>query len=417
MSRELTAGEECQAAARTFDAFAGRQGAVPAQFVSSAFGIAIVRGTAGVAVVRLKTGDWSAPCAIALENPNGAVQPGQETVLLFMTSQAIFKLVTRALLVLNSTHKFVAGPIHGGGIVDDSVDVYGWVRYNQGFTQPDVVNQAMTGWVVREDPARHGRWHGAEVTWYDVLTNKITVDRSSVGNALYVVLNMAAGGAGGSGMSLTGKKNYADMDQIAGIAPSSKSRQQQPQPQVQQQQQQQPQIPQQQLQQPQQQQQQFSQSQLGYGAGANASLPTLQNQQSYPQNPNNMQQYHSNLATQQTLQLLQQQQNAAAQQQAAALQQQQQYQAQAQLQYQQLLQQQAMQHQAYAQQQQPGMGPGMGGAGMGGVGAMGIGGVANGGGYGVQGGMGMGQGGMQGGMGQGQFGAYGGQQGSGWQYQ
>ncbi|KAJ3046353.1 hypothetical protein HK097_000941, partial [Rhizophlyctis rosea] len=219
MARELTAGEECQASARTFDAFTGRQGAVAANFVSSAMGIAIVRGTSGVAVVRLKTGEWSAPCAIALENPNGTVQPGQESVLLFMTSNSIYKLVTRAHLILNQTHKFVAGPITGGGFIDDSVDVYGWVRYNQGFTQPDIVNQAMTGWVVREDPARHGRWHGERVTWYDVLTNKITVDRSSVGNALYVVLNIAAGGAGGGGASLTGKANYADMDKLAGIAP------------------------------------------------------------------------------------------------------------------------------------------------------------------------------------------------------
>ncbi|KAJ3282111.1 hypothetical protein HK104_011103, partial [Borealophlyctis nickersoniae] len=195
MSRELTAGEECRQAAGIFDTFTDkRQGAIPSNFIAGAMGLAIFRGGAGVAVVRLKTGEWSAPCAIALENPNGAMQGTQESVLLFMTSASIYKLVTRALLILNSTHKFVAGPISGGMPVDSSVDVYGWVRYQGGFTPPELINQAMTGWIVREDPAKHGRWHGENVTWYDVLTNKITVDRSSIGNALYLVLNMAAGG-------------------------------------------------------------------------------------------------------------------------------------------------------------------------------------------------------------------------------
>jgi hypothetical protein len=72
----------------------------------------------------------------------------------------------------------------------------------------------MSGWGVREDMDRHGRWHGKEVTWADVLCNKITVDRSSVGNALYLVTNIAAGGNSQGVIEVKGRKNFADLDKL-----------------------------------------------------------------------------------------------------------------------------------------------------------------------------------------------------------
>ena len=52
----LTAGEECQVAAKTLSTFADpRQGAITAPFINAAMGIAIFKGDEGVAVVRLPT--------------------------------------------------------------------------------------------------------------------------------------------------------------------------------------------------------------------------------------------------------------------------------------------------------------------------------------------------------------------------
>ncbi|KAI9207958.1 uncharacterized protein BJ171DRAFT_472247 [Polychytrium aggregatum] len=213
MSRILTAGEECQLAAKTFSAFAEstQGGAIPANFIAGAMGIAVIRGETGVAVVRLKSGEWSAPCGILLENANGQIQPGQETILLFTSESAILSLVARTRLVLNHTHRFLPGPFTNQ-FLDPTIDVYVYVRFSGIFTPSDLVQSYMTGWGVREDMDRHGRWHGKDVSWHDVLTNKITVDRSSVGNALYVILNLAAGKA--SMNSNQGRKNYADLDKL-----------------------------------------------------------------------------------------------------------------------------------------------------------------------------------------------------------
>ena len=53
----LTAGEECQVAAKILSSFADpRQGAITSAFISSAMGVAVFRGSNGVAVVRLRTG-------------------------------------------------------------------------------------------------------------------------------------------------------------------------------------------------------------------------------------------------------------------------------------------------------------------------------------------------------------------------
>ena len=73
----------------------------------------------------------------------------------------------------------------------------------------------MIGWSVNEDPIRHSKWHGKNATWFDVLTNKISVDRSSVGNALYLVLNLASSGGNATG------KNFAAIDDWAKSRPTS----------------------------------------------------------------------------------------------------------------------------------------------------------------------------------------------------
>ena len=73
----------------------------------------------------------------------------------------------------------------------------------------------MIGWSVNEDPNRHAKWHGRDATWFDVLTNKISVDRSSVGNALYLVLNLAS-----SGGNMTGK-NFASIDEWSKSKPTA----------------------------------------------------------------------------------------------------------------------------------------------------------------------------------------------------
>ncbi|KAJ8323952.1 hypothetical protein QVD99_008302 [Batrachochytrium dendrobatidis] len=216
----LTAGEECQQAAKILSSFADpRQGAITAAFITTAMGLAVFKGDQGVAIVRLKTQEWSAPCAITWENASGTIQPGQETVLLFMTEKSIFSLVGRTPLVLNRTHVFQPGPLYGNILdLNSNTDVYAYVRYNNGFTPADLISAHMSGWSVREDPPRHGRWHGKDATWFDVLTNKITVDRSSVGNALYLVLNMAASNSGSANQSGE-HKNVADLSKL--LAPAA----------------------------------------------------------------------------------------------------------------------------------------------------------------------------------------------------
>ena len=204
----LTAGEECQIAAKTLSIFADpRQGAITAPFINAAMGIAIFKGDEGVAVVRLPSSEWSAPCAISCESAQG-VQPGQDTVILFMTERTIFSLVGQTGMILGKTHRFEPGPMYAGTLsLDPAVDVYAYVRYNNGFTPAELISTYMTGWSFKEDRKRHERWHGRDATWFDVLTNKISVDRSSVGNALYVVLNMGTSGSKG-----TAGKNYADIE-------------------------------------------------------------------------------------------------------------------------------------------------------------------------------------------------------------
>ncbi|KAI9366825.1 hypothetical protein DFJ73DRAFT_4770 [Zopfochytrium polystomum] len=112
MAPPLTAGEECRLCGQAFSAFASATGAgaIPSNFITMAMAISIVRGSVGVAIVRLKTGEWSAPCAIMLENPSGQIQPGQDTILLFMSETSVLSLVSRTRLILNSTHRFEAGP-------------------------------------------------------------------------------------------------------------------------------------------------------------------------------------------------------------------------------------------------------------------------------------------------------------------
>jgi hypothetical protein len=190
-------------------------------------GMAILKGTDGVSVIRLPSGgnllsnqvEWSAPCAISLESVANTVAPQQETVLLFMSEVAIYSLVTRANVALNQTHRFEPGPF-GPVKGNECIDIYVYVRFNGGFTPSDLIAVNMVGWIVKEDTDRHTKWHGDSVTWFDVLTNKISVDRSSVGNALYVVLNLGAGSS--LDQSRLTKKNYADVESWVNVAPSFK---------------------------------------------------------------------------------------------------------------------------------------------------------------------------------------------------
>ncbi|KAJ3063398.1 hypothetical protein HDU99_004852, partial [Rhizoclosmatium hyalinum] len=217
MAPTLTAGEECKAAAQALSAFTGTGSGgncIPKNFISMAMAIAIFRGENGVAMVRLKSGDWSAPCAIILEVPHGGnVQPGQDTVLLFMTETSVLALVARTRLILNGTHRFEPGVYSNSGSINSSNDIYAYVRFNNQFTPGNLLTN-MAGWGVREDMTRHARWHGVEVTWADVLMNKITVDRSSIGNALYLVVNIAAGGNSQGVIEVNGRKNFADLEKL-----------------------------------------------------------------------------------------------------------------------------------------------------------------------------------------------------------
>ncbi|KAJ2989121.1 hypothetical protein HDV02_005172, partial [Globomyces sp. JEL0801] len=125
----LTAGEECQLTAKVLSAFADpRQGAITPPFITLAMGIAIFKGDSGVAVVRLKSGEWSAPCAIKVASPQSAIQPAQDTVLLFMTESAIFSLVGQGTFIFGQTHRFAPGPLYGTALnVDPAIDVYAFV--------------------------------------------------------------------------------------------------------------------------------------------------------------------------------------------------------------------------------------------------------------------------------------------------
>ncbi|KAJ3123193.1 hypothetical protein HK098_002117 [Nowakowskiella sp. JEL0407] len=218
MSTQLTAANECKRAAQILSVFvdSSRGGQIPPTYVVQAFGFAILKGPQGVAVVRLHTGDWSAPCAIAFHNPNGEILSDQESVLLFMTERSVTSLIENVTFKLDGTHRFEPGPGTRGDMynvapVDPYVDVYVWVRYQGGYTDPRLLKTGMAGWYVGEDKARQKVWHGADVSWIDVLTNKISVDRSSVGNALYLTLRLAAGSA----IPEKGKKNFAEIKKSA----------------------------------------------------------------------------------------------------------------------------------------------------------------------------------------------------------
>jgi hypothetical protein len=58
-----------------------------------------------------------------LENPNGPVQPGQDTILLFMTESAVLSLVSRQRLILNVTHRFKPGSF-SDSIIDAQMGEY-----------------------------------------------------------------------------------------------------------------------------------------------------------------------------------------------------------------------------------------------------------------------------------------------------
>jgi len=203
--KDLTAGEECSLASKVFNYFSDK--AIPASFVASCLGVAISKGTNGTAVVRLSTGDWSAPCAFALYSSQTEIDPNQETVILFMSERSIIGLIKNERVILNQTHSFLPGPLSNENAQIEMTDMYVYVRFNAG----------MSGWQIGEDSVRHGRWHGrGGITWFDVLTNKISVDRSSVGNGLYLVLNLLAGRS----KHKIAVKNFVETSKMVGPRPS-----------------------------------------------------------------------------------------------------------------------------------------------------------------------------------------------------
>lgn len=92
-----------------------------------------------------------------------------------MSERSIISLVSNASVILNQTHSFLPGPLTPNYQLDPSIDMYLYVRYNNGFTPADLIHGFMSGWAIGEDKERHRRWHGDGVSWYDVLTNKVNM--------------------------------------------------------------------------------------------------------------------------------------------------------------------------------------------------------------------------------------------------
>jgi hypothetical protein len=79
-------------------------------------------------------------------------------------------------VILNQNYGFLPGPMATSNYQLEQTDMYIYVRYNGQFTPPELITAGMTGWQIGEDKVRHNTWHGnVGVTWFDVLTNKITV--------------------------------------------------------------------------------------------------------------------------------------------------------------------------------------------------------------------------------------------------
>lgn len=138
---ELTCAQECQIVAKTLSEFTS---AIPKQVLSLAMGIAVCNGSTGVALVRLPSQEWSAPCAILLQSTT-SISPGQATVLLFMTEQCLYSLVGRTGMILGKTHSFMPGPMYSGSV---NAEVLAYVRYNGGFTPEQLIRDHMTGTLI-----------------------------------------------------------------------------------------------------------------------------------------------------------------------------------------------------------------------------------------------------------------------------
>lgn len=117
--------------------------------------------------------------------------------------------VLNQLILQGQTHSFAAGPFQSLPI-EQGVDVYMYVRFNNGYTSESIVAQNMVGWKIMEDKVRHKQWHNNH-SWFDVLTNKISIDRSSVGNALYLIINLQQ--SKNQVQSVDGK-NYVDIEML-----------------------------------------------------------------------------------------------------------------------------------------------------------------------------------------------------------
>ncbi len=68
-----------------------------------------------------------------------------------MSERSIISLVSNANVILNQTHSFLPGPLTPHYQVDPSIDMYLYVRYNNGFTPADLIQGFMSGWAIGED--------------------------------------------------------------------------------------------------------------------------------------------------------------------------------------------------------------------------------------------------------------------------
>ncbi len=119
----------------------------------------------------------------------GNVQYDQKVLVLFMSQRSLVSLMQREGIELGVRHSYAAGPLRREMI--ERVDCYVWVKQGEQFVDEASVAQGMVGWKIEEDMVRHQGWYGREVGWRETVTQGINVERSSIGNAIYVLLGMA----------------------------------------------------------------------------------------------------------------------------------------------------------------------------------------------------------------------------------
>jgi hypothetical protein len=123
----------------------------------------------------------------------GRIEYEQKTLVLFMSQRSLVSLMQQEAIELGVRHSYAAGPLQRELI--ERVDCYVWIKMGDQFVPDDIVAQNLIGWRIEEDMPRHQRWYrGTAVGWRDTVTQGINVDRSSIGNAIYVLLGMSTRG-------------------------------------------------------------------------------------------------------------------------------------------------------------------------------------------------------------------------------